>query len=115
MIDAKKYHGRPLLKIEGGILRPRVEKVLVGRRDCTRLVDGMLKQVDLVRAVTGEVPVIGALCFVAADWPLIGGSFITREVRVLWPKLLAKRLTEAGGVIDVPAVRGALAAHFRPA
>ena len=51
VIDAKRYKGRPELKIEGGILRPRIEKVLVGRRDCTKLVDGVLKQVDLVREV----------------------------------------------------------------
>ena len=30
VIDAKKYKGRPQLKIEGGFLRPRVEKLLVG-------------------------------------------------------------------------------------
>ena len=64
VIDAKKYKGRPELRIEGGILRPKVEKVLVGRRDCTKLVDGVLKQVDLVRALVVEVPVTGALCFV---------------------------------------------------
>ncbi|MFT3872009.1 MAG: hypothetical protein QM714_05075 [Nocardioides sp.] len=49
VIDAKRYKGKPELRIEGGILRPRVEKVLVGRRNCTKLVDGVLKQVDLVR------------------------------------------------------------------
>lgn len=30
VIDAKKYRGRPHLKVEGGLLRPRVEKLLVG-------------------------------------------------------------------------------------
>src|SRR3954454_13975934 len=49
VIDAKKYKGRPQLKIEGGFLRPRVEKLLVGTRDCTKLVDGVLKQVDIVQ------------------------------------------------------------------
>ena len=77
VIDAKRYKGRPELKIEGGILRPRVEKVLVGRRDCTKLVDGVLKQIELVQEVVGDVPVTGALCFVEADWPLIGGAFAT--------------------------------------
>ena len=115
VIDAKRYKGRPELKIEGGILRPRVEKVLVGRRDCTKLVDGVLKQVDLVREVVGDVPVTGALCFVEADWPLIGGAFTTRGVHALWPKRLAKLLTEAEGSVDVPAAREALAAHFKPA
>ncbi len=33
VIDAKRYKGRPELKVEGGILRPRIEKLFVGRRD----------------------------------------------------------------------------------
>lgn len=48
VIDAERYRGRPEMKVEGGLLRPRVERVIVGRRDCTRLVDGILKQVELV-------------------------------------------------------------------
>ena len=115
VIDAKRYKGRPELKIEGGILRPRVEKVLVGRRDCTKLVDGVLKQIDLVREVVDDIPVMGALCFVEADWPLIGGAFTARGVHALWPKRLAKILVEAEGPIDVPATREPLASHFKPA
>lgn len=115
VIDAKRYKGRPQLKIEGGILRPRVEKVLVGRRDCTKLVEGVLKQVALVRAVVGDIPVTGALCFVEADWPLIGGSFATRGVHALWPKRLAKLLVETEGSVDVQAARETLASYFPPA
>lgn len=115
VIDAKRYKGKPELRIEGGILRPKVEKVLVGRRDCTKLVDGVLKQVGLVRDLVGEVPVTGALCFVEADWPLIGGAFTSRGVHALWPKRLAKLLTEADGSVEVAAVRERLAAHFKPA
>jgi hypothetical protein len=115
VIDAKRYKGRPELRIEGGILRPKVEKVLVGRRDCTKLVDGVLKQVDLVRECVGDVSVTGALCFVEADWPLIGGAFTTRGVHALWPKRLARLLTETEGYVDVAVVRDVLAAHFRSA
>lgn len=116
VIDAKRYKGRPELKIEGGILRPRAEKVMVGRRDCTKLADGVLKQVDLVREVVDDLPVTGALCFVEADWPLIGGAFATRGVHVLWPKRLAKFLSETGeGVVDVASVREDLASRFKPA
>jgi hypothetical protein len=114
VIDAKRYMGRPELKIEGGILRPRVEMLLVGRRDCTNLVDGVLRQIDLVREVVGDLPVMGALCFVEADWPLIGGAFTTRGVHALWPKRLAKLLAEAEGSVDVPAAREALASRFKP-
>ena len=68
MIDAKRYQGRPTLQVEGGIFRPRTERLLVGRRDCTKLVAGVHKQVDAVRgALTkgglGQVPVTGVLCF----------------------------------------------------
>lgn len=115
VVDAKRYKGRPELKVEGGILRPRVEKLLVGHRDCTKLVDGVLKQVDLVREVVGDIPVTGALCFVEADWPLIGGAFTTRGVHALWPNRLGKLLMDAEGSIDISRIRDELASHFRPA
>ncbi|MEO6414384.1 MAG: nuclease-related domain-containing protein [Pedococcus sp.] len=99
VIDAKKYRGRPHLKIEGGSLRPRVERLLVGSRDCTKLVDGVLKQVDVIRtALSDDVPVRGVLCFVEAEWPLIGGSFTTRDVQALWPKKLYPQLHLEGAL-----------------
>lgn len=116
VIDSKRYKGRPELKIEGGLLRPRVEKLLVNRRDCTKLVDGALKQVDVVRDLVGDIPVTGALCFIEADWPLIGGAFATRGVHVLWPKRLAKVLAEQiTGDVDVAAVRSLVASRFKTA
>lgn len=116
VIDAKRYKGRPALRVEGGILRPRVETLVVGRRDCTKLVDGVLKQVGLVSEVLRDLPVFGVLCFVEADWPLVGGSFSTRGVRVLWPKRLAQLLRESVGTeVDVIAVHRALAEAFPPA
>jgi hypothetical protein len=116
VIDTKRYKGRPELKIEGGILRPRVEKLLVGGRDCTKLVDGVIRQAELVREVAVDVPVTGTLCFVDADWPLIGGSFTTRNVHVLWPKRLVKALADASaGAVDVAAVRESLASRFKSA
>ncbi len=80
-----------------GLFRPRVERLLVGTRDCTRLVDGVLKQVDVVRALLdSRVPVHGVLCFVEAEWPLFGGSFTTREVQALWPRKLYPQLVAEG-------------------
>lgn len=100
VIDAKKYKGRPQLKIEGGFIRPRVEKLLVGTRDRTELVDGVLRQVDVVRGmVDDDVPIHGILCFVEADWPLIGGSFTTRGVEALWPKKLYSKLKSEGSLL----------------
>lgn len=116
MIDAKRYKGRPELRVEGGLLRPRVEKLVVGRRDCTELVDGVLKQVDLVRDVVGDLPITGVLCFVEADWPLIGGAFTTRGIHVLWPKRLVSVLTDAAPAgVDVVAVRQSVATRFKSA
>ena len=105
VIDAKRYSGRPQLRVEGGLLRPRVERLTVGRRDCTKLVDGVLGQVDVVRTVVGDqIPVHGVLCFVDADWPLLGGAFTTRDVQVLWPKRLQSTLTSPGD-LDAHAIK----------
>lgn len=102
VIDAKRFKGRPQLKVEGGVLRPRVEKLMVSGRDRTKLVDGVLKQVEVVRSfVGGELPVSGVLCFVEADWPLIGGAFVIRGVEVLWPKRLYSLLAADGPLDDV--------------
>lgn len=104
VIDPKKYVGRPHLKAEGGLLRPRVEKLMVGSRDHTSLVDGVLKQIAIVNGVLSEaVPVRGVLCFVDADWPVFGGTFTTRGVDVMWPRQLQPTLT-AEGPVDVETI-----------
>jgi len=116
VIDAKRYKGRPSLKIEGGILRSRTEKLMVGSRDCTKLVDGVLKQVEVIEENLepggrfegngrrwGCVPVHGVICFVEADWPIIGGAFSTRDVDVVWPKRLYPKL-QKGGPLDAATI-----------
>ena len=72
VVDSKRYKGRPELRVEGGFLRPRVEKLVVGGRDKTKLVEGVEWPVEQVRSAAGAIPVTGVLCFVEADWPLIG-------------------------------------------
>lgn len=118
VIDAKRYKGlRPSLHVEGGILRPRVETFRVGGRDKTKLVNGVQTQITHVTAALADanVDVSGALCFVVADWPLIGGAFEVNGIHVLWPKLLVKRLAESSAVgpsVDVDRVHARLAAAF---
>jgi len=117
VIDTKRYQGkRPELRVEGGIIRPRGQKLFVRGTDKTALVEGVLRQVAHVQEVVGEVPVRGVLCFVDGDWPLIGGSFAVRGVEVLWPNKLAG-LLEADGerVHDVAATVEVLARRFRAA
>lgn len=75
----------------------RTESLLVGSRDCTELVDGVLRQVEHVRDAFGvgaDLPVRGFLCFLDADWPPVGGSFSTRGVGV------------SGGLLDRSAQPG---------
>lgn len=109
VIDAKRYQGRPSLRVQGGLIRPRIETLMVGSRDCTKQVDGVHKQVDLVTAALqsaelGHIPVAGMLCFVEADWPLLGGDFTIDGVRVLWPKKAASFILQLG-TVDAPITR----------
>jgi hypothetical protein len=119
VIDAKRYKGkRPALHLEGGIIRPRVESLRIGGRDGTRLVAGVQGQVKKVAsALDVMAPAItGVLCFVEADWPLIGGSFTVNGIHVVWPRLLITRMIQAPDApIDVAATHARLASHFPPA
>ncbi|MFI8593814.1 nuclease-related domain-containing protein [Microbacterium sp. NPDC078428] len=116
VIDAKRYKGkRPELRVEGGILRPRVESLRVGGRDQTKLVDGVVSQVERVAGAVADPDVVvrGVLCFLEADWPLFGGDFTVRDIEVVWPRLLTKRISAATpAAIDVDAVYGRLVAVF---
>ena len=116
IIDAKRYKDkRPALHVEGGILRPRVESLRIGGRDGTKLVDGVRKQVALVTTALDDpsIPVHGALYFLDADWPMIGGSFTVDGVHVLWPRLLIKRIADAPPQsIDIDAVHARIAGSF---
>lgn len=72
MIDTKRYVGEaPEKRVEGGIIRPRVELLTYKGRDKAALLEGVLKQVGHVRDAVGEVPVFGVLCFVDADWGVV--------------------------------------------
>jgi len=104
VIDAKRYlNRRPSLRVEGGFIRPRSEKLMVGSRDHTKLVGGVHKQVDLVGVALDAsgfvgIPATGTLCFVEADWPLFGGDFTVANVRVLWPKKALERVQRPGSL-----------------
>jgi len=114
VVDAKRYVGkRPELRVEGGILRPHIEKLMVGGRDSTKLVDGVLGQVERVHPALDDpsIEVSGVLC-IDADWPLIGSFFSTRGVRVVSPRRLSKILEAASGGVDVSTVRDRIAAAF---
>lgn len=119
VVDPKRYvDKRPELTVEGGVLRPRIEKLVVGGRDSTKLVEGVIKQVDLIRSAVGaDVPVRGILCFIEADWPLFGGDFTINGIGVMWPKKLYP-LLEADGTFSpdsIEKLHRTLATAFSPA
>lgn len=119
VIDAKRYlNKRPDLITEGGIFGVGgTDRLTVGGRKKDDLVDGVLWQVGKVQAVLGETASArGILCFVDADWPLIGGHFGVRGVRVAWPRRLHKELLRTTPpTIDPDAVARVLASAFPPA
>jgi hypothetical protein len=119
VIDAKRYlNKRPDHYHEGGLLGfGGTDRLTVGGRKKDELVDGALWQVDKVQTEVGpDVPTRAILCFVEADWPLIGGDFSVRGVRVIWPRRLAKELLRTSPpIIDPEAVSRKLAQKFPPA
>lgn len=116
VIDAKRYVGkRPALRVEGGFFGPRTETLRIGGRDGTKLVRGVQGQVERVSSVLNDatVPITGVLCFLEAEWPLIGGSFVVDGIHVTWPRLLIRRMAEAEQrPHDVEAIHARLAAAF---
>ena len=70
-------------------------KLTIAGRDKTKLVDGLARQVKLVRtaiaAIAPGLPVQGALCFVDADLPLLSTPTIN-AYPLPQPTALAKQL-----------------------
>ena len=81
----------------------------------SHLVEGVKSQVERVARALDDstLPVTGVLCFLGADWPLIGGSFSVDGVHVFWPRLLIQRMTEAAPAdIDIDSIHSRLSAAF---
>ena len=95
VVDAKNYAGLVQLRDVGSWLRED-NRLYVGRRDCTKLVDGMSWQVDAVRkALSGlDVSVSCAVCFTDAEWKLFAKPFTLKGVFVSGPIALARKISE---------------------
>lgn len=120
VIDAKRYAGQVQKRDVGGWFSSDI-RLYVGRRDCTKLVAGMAKQVAAVREALGvegaDVPVRPVLCFVDAEWGLFAKPFEVDGVLVTWSKALRERLarTEPCSVADVCGTAERLASTLPPA
>lgn len=112
VIDAKKYQGKIELVDRGSWLRSDWRLHVAGRNR-TELVDSVSAQAEAVRGVLNPfatVPVSSVLCFIGADWGVLGPRKVKqlRGVTLLWPLKLPEWVSAPGGV-DVAAV----AAHLR--
>jgi hypothetical protein len=112
VIDAKHYHGQ---------VTRRRRHLYVGRRDCTKLVTAMAKQVDAVRTALGEswqdVPVWPVLCFVGAKWGWFAKPFPIDGVLVTWPEAACELLVRRGeySTAAIGLIAAKLDARLKPA
>lgn len=72
VIDAKNYRGVVRIEDRSGFFEKSAPELFVGRRNCTKLVEGVKKQTSIVKGILSEnsidLPVQGILAFYAADW-----------------------------------------------
>ena len=116
VIDAKTHKGTLQVRRSGGLFSPRTEKLYIGGRDQTRLLDGLAKQVDAVTAQladrAGTCSVRGVLCFVGTELPWFGETI--GDVPLVGRRGLAKLLKRDGDLTadDREALAQFLASRF---
>jgi hypothetical protein len=98
-VDARPW-SRHVEVRERGHWMQRSEQLMVGSRNRTRLVDGVVKKASLLRgALRGfQIPVHPVLCFTDGDWPLWARPIEIRGATVIWPKELERRAKQLGRV-----------------
>lgn len=98
VVDAKTHKGELQVRRSGGLFGPRVEKLYIGGRDKSALIDGLTGQVGAVAAelatVSAAIPVFGALCFVGTELPWFGETI--GGVPLVGRRGLAKLLKRPG-------------------
>jgi hypothetical protein len=116
VVDAKGYKDASInIRRSGGLFRPVREQLVVGGRDKTKLAEAMEWQVRAVRTAlsnSGEftdVPIVAALCFIDAQFPLFGTLRIS-DVEIKGLGGVAK-LVAREGPLDA-AARERLARHL---
>jgi hypothetical protein len=118
VIDAKTYNGSLQRRDKGGWGRVDY-RVYINGRDQSRLVNGPLRQADVVRSVLGDeiVPIHMALCFVNVEWDFFLKPFQIKGVWVTYSKKLCENISEPGPLSgdEVLSVSNRLAQGLRPA
>lgn len=120
VIDAKTHRGALEVRRSGGLFSPRVEKLFIGGRDRSGLVEGLAKQVaavsDELARVGAPMIVRGALCFVGTELPWFGSSHLA-EVPLVGRRGLGKLLAAPGDLTaqDREVIAQYLHGRFPPA
>jgi hypothetical protein len=98
VVDAKNHKGVIAIRNRGGLLRPD-HRLTVGGRDCSSMADKMEWQLEAVRAALHDnvpaPPIAGVLCFLGAEWPLVGAPREFRGVRLESHRSLKRLVAEA--------------------
>lgn len=100
VVDAKFYTGQIEVKDVGGLFSGRDLRLFVGGRDRSHLAVAMAEQVAAVKAALegADIAVAPVLCFIEADWPLLGGPEEFMGVIIDSERSLKRRLTRPGGL-----------------
>lgn len=119
VVDAKNYTGAIEVRDVGGFFRVD-ERLYVNNRDRTKTVDGVLWQLEVVRAALGEsfpdVPVRGVLCFIGCEWGWRMRMRVVKGVTAVWPVALPDVVAAEGPyAADVAAIAAHLRSRLRPA
>jgi hypothetical protein len=118
VIDAKKYKGAIEIRDVGTFFRAD-ERLYVDGRDRSKLVDGVLGQLEVVRRALGakfaDVPIRGVLCFVGCQWGWRPKPKHLKGVTALWPIALPDHVS-LGGIHgpQIAAVAENLRGRLRP-
>lgn len=123
VIDPKRYKGKVQRRDVSGFFQEKDERLFVANRDRSKLVEGVLWQMERVHAAVAdampgvEIPVTGTLCFVDTEWSLFARPMRFNGVTVLWPKELIKVLEKPGDLSreQVKQIAEILATKFPPA
>jgi len=117
VIDVKRYNEAKVeVRRTGGLFSPATERLVIGGRDRTKLLDSLAKQHDAIRAALAiypggdDVAVSTSLCFVDAYLPMFGTPRIG-GIPLLGPKGTARMLNAATGASG-EAARASLHSHL---
>jgi hypothetical protein len=96
VIDTKDWQGK--VEIKSPLFG--APRLLIRGRECAKLIDGLERQIDAVRAALDrggdrQIPLQGALCFTKADLPFLQTQTFRGHL-LLYRKALVKRLNADG-------------------